>query len=83
MQIFTQVSAGQLSGGQRARISIARALYSNRDIYLFDDVFSSVDGGFCDLILSIYRHSFRCRCQYIQSGHKGYAFVENRHFCNE
>lgn len=32
-----------LSGGQKARISLARALYSNADIYLFDDPLSAVD----------------------------------------
>ena len=32
-----------LSGGQKARISLARALYSNGDIYLLDDPCSSVD----------------------------------------
>jgi len=37
------ISSCKLSGGQRSRISIARALYSNRDIYLFDDIFSSLD----------------------------------------
>uniref|UniRef100_A0A914HQH3 Uncharacterized protein n=1 Tax=Globodera rostochiensis TaxID=31243 RepID=A0A914HQH3_GLORO len=39
----SKVSACKLSGGQRARIAIARALFSNRDIYLFDDIFASVD----------------------------------------
>lgn len=33
-----------LSGGQRSRISIARAVYANADIYLFDDPLASVDG---------------------------------------
>lgn len=33
-----------LSGGQKARISLARALYSDADIYLLDDPISAVDG---------------------------------------
>ncbi|KAJ1939657.1 hypothetical protein EC988_007255, partial [Linderina pennispora] len=32
-----------LSGGQRARLSLARALYSQADIYLFDGIFAAVD----------------------------------------
>lgn len=32
-----------LSGGQKIRLSIARAMYSNRDIYLFDDPISALD----------------------------------------
>ena len=32
-----------LSGGQRQRISIARALYSENDIYLIDDALSALD----------------------------------------
>ena len=34
-----------LSGGQRARVSFARALYSEADIYLFDDPLSAVDAN--------------------------------------
>ncbi|KAM3143255.1 hypothetical protein pb186bvf_004587 [Paramecium bursaria] len=32
-----------LSGGQKARVSLARALYQDCDIYLFDDLISAVD----------------------------------------
>ncbi|KAF9438262.1 hypothetical protein BGZ76_008903, partial [Entomortierella beljakovae] len=32
-----------LSGGQKARISLARAVYSRADVYLFDDPLSAVD----------------------------------------
>lgn len=32
-----------MSGGQKQRIQLARAVYSNADIYLLDDPFSAVD----------------------------------------
>ena len=34
-----------LSGGQKARVSIARALYSENDIYIFDDPISALDAN--------------------------------------
>lgn len=32
-----------LSGGQKQRVSLARAVYSNADIYILDDPLSAVD----------------------------------------
>jgi ABC-type multidrug transport system fused ATPase/permease subunit len=42
-QTRVQQKGKNLSGGQRARLSLARALYSNSDIYLFDDPLSTFD----------------------------------------
>jgi ATP-binding cassette subfamily C (CFTR/MRP) protein 4 len=36
-------SSASLSGGQKARIALARCLYKDADLYLFDDPFSSID----------------------------------------
>ncbi|KAL4010222.1 hypothetical protein IC575_030452 [Cucumis melo] len=32
-----------ISGGQKQRVSLARAVYSNSDVYIFDDPFSALD----------------------------------------
>ncbi|XP_060989040.1 ATP-binding cassette sub-family C member 4-like [Dama dama] len=46
-----------LSEGQKARISLARAVYQDADIYLLDDPLSAVDAG-------VSRHLFeQCICQ--------------------
>ncbi|CAI4226961.1 unnamed protein product [Auanema sp. JU1783] len=39
-----------LSGGQKARISLARALFAHKDIYLLDDVLASLDKNVADRI---------------------------------
>jgi len=38
-----QIREKSLSGGQRLRVGLARALYRKSDVYLFDDIFSAVD----------------------------------------
>ena len=41
-----------LSGGQRQRVSLARAVYSDSDIYLLDDPLASIDP---DVALTVFR----------------------------
>ncbi|KAM9388323.1 ATP-binding cassette sub-family C member 4 [Phaethornis superciliosus] len=49
-----------LSGGQKARVNLARAVYQDADIYLLDDPLSAVDA-------EVGRHLFeKCICQALQ-----------------
>ena len=48
-----------LSGGQRARVSLARAVYADADVYLLDDPLSAVD-------VKVGEHIFsQCICQHL------------------
>ena len=40
-----------LSGGQKARISLARAVYANADVYILDDVISAVDVEVAEVLM--------------------------------
>ena len=53
-----------LSGGQKARVSLARAVMQDKDIYLLDDPLSAVDTEvgsriFFDCIMGILREKTR------------------------
>lgn len=60
-----------LSGGQKQRISIARAVYSNADIYLIDDCLSSLDAYVGKNIF------FNVLKNYLQKNGKTIVFVTN------
>jgi len=47
-----------LSGGQKARICLARALYSDADVYLLDDPLSAVDTKVGEQMFSDAIHGF-------------------------
>ena len=47
-----------VSGGQRARISLARAVYSDADIYLLDDPLSAVDPEVAALLFNKWINGF-------------------------
>jgi len=44
---------GKISGGERQRVSIARALYKNTEIIIFDEAFNSLDSEIKSDILSV------------------------------
>ena len=58
--LINSSSAG-LSGGQKARIALARCLYKDADLYLFDDPFSSIDNSVSQ---TIFQNSF---CGYLKN----------------
>ncbi|XP_072049231.1 ATP-binding cassette sub-family C member 5-like isoform X2 [Amphiura filiformis] len=61
-----------LSGGQKQRVSMARALYSNTDVYLLDDPLSAVD-------THVGQHIFRhCIKDALQGNGKSVVFVTHQ-----
>ncbi len=53
-----QRGANNLSGGQKQRIAIARTLYKEADMYIFDDSFSSIDYNTSSLIITKMKEFF-------------------------
>lgn len=60
-------SGSTLSGGQKARIALARAAYQDKSVYLLDDVLSAVDAVvarniFNNCIMGLLRYKTRILC---------------------
>lgn len=45
-----------ISGGQKQRVSMARAVYSNSDVYIFDDPLSALDAHVGRQVRSVFRN---------------------------
>ena len=48
-----------LSGGQKARVNLARAVYHDADIFLLDDPLSAVDSAVAKHIFDKYPFNYR------------------------
>jgi ABC-type bacteriocin/lantibiotic exporter with double-glycine peptidase domain len=66
----------KLSGGQIQKIAIARAIYSDREIFICDEITSSLDGSSEKVILNILN---KLNKTIIMISHK----AENLYFCNK
>ena len=54
-------SSASVSGGQKSRIALARCLYKDADLYLFDDPFSAIDNN---VKQAIFENSF---CNFLKN----------------
>ena len=62
-----------LSGGQRARVNLARAVYADADVYLLDDPLSAVDAKVSEHIFN------QCICKLLQEKIKILVTYAERH----
>lgn len=71
-----------LSGGQRARLALARALYHNSDVYLFDDILSAVDSQVASCILekAIMGHQLMQKTRLLSTHNLQFSFLFPRPF---
>jgi ABC-type iron transport system FetAB ATPase subunit len=57
---FTEIGERgvNISGGQKQRVSLARAVYSNSDVYIFDDPLSALDAHIAQEVSFLQVHFF-------------------------
>ena len=56
-----------LSGGQKARVALARAVYADADVYIIDDPFAAVDPSvaeklFHECVDGVLKHKTKILC---------------------
>lgn len=56
-----------ISGGQKQRIGIARTIYKNPEVLIFDEAFNSLDKSTCDKILNKINKNFSLKTIFIIS----------------
>ena len=67
--VETRISekGSNISGGQKQRIGIARTIYKNPEVLIFDEAFNSLDKSTCDKILRKIKEHFSLKTIFIIS----------------
>ncbi len=86
---LTDVGEGgaMLSGGQKARVALARAVYQDKEVYLIDDVFAAVDGAvgshiYHRCVMGLLREKTRVLCthhpRFLAGADRAFLMAEGR-----
>lgn len=70
-----------LSGGQKARVSLARCVYRKCQVYLLDDPLSSVDAGYSKVLLESCVRRLLCHAAVLLVTHQVQQLTEANKIC--
>ncbi|RNA28163.1 multidrug resistance-associated 4 [Brachionus plicatilis] len=75
---LTEVNENELSGGQKARVCLARAIYADSDIYLFDEPLCAIDNEDSETIReNVFKELLENKTRIVAT-----HLVKNWNFCN-